>query len=70
MDLYNYTTIAGLERTTGVDTPKLTTRADLICLKAQVVKLHKGTLKADPADFSKLSIVDNSFVKKLCLINW
>ena len=61
---------ADLKNTTGVDTSKLAAKSDLASLKTKVGKIDVGSLKAVPADLSKLSnVVNNNVFQKLCMIN-
>ena len=70
VDLSNYETKADLKRATWFDTSNLTKKSDLASLKAEVDKTDVNNLKAVPVDWSKLSnVVNNEFVKKLCMIN-
>ena len=63
--LSSYATKADLKNATGIDTSKLTTKSDLVSLKAEVDKLDTEKLKTVPVDLSKLSnVVKNEIVKK------
>ena len=68
LDLSNQATKADLKGAAGVNTYTLAGKSYLISLKAEVVKIDIEKLKTVPTDLSTLSkVVDNGFVKKLCM---
>ena len=70
LDLSSYATKADVKKATGVDTPKLAAKSDLVSLKAEVDKIDIDKLITVLIDLSKLSnVVKNEVVKKLCIIN-
>ena len=66
LDLSNYTTKKELDQATGVDTPDLAAKKDLIALKAEVQKLDINKLVNAPTSLNNLRTkVDDSDVGKL-----
>ena len=55
---------------TGFNISKMTSKTDLTSFKSKLGSLDVDKLTTVPADLSKLTnVVDNNFVKKLCMIN-
>ena len=66
VDLSNDATKTDLKNATGIDTPKLATKSDLVSLKAEVNKLDIDKLKSVPTNLSNLkSKVDKLDIGKL-----
>ena len=64
--LSNCATKADLKNATGIDTPKLAARFDLVSLKAELDKLDIDKLVPVPVNLRKLSdVVKNDVVKKV-----
>ena len=63
--LSNYATKFDLKGVTNIDTSMLTSKTDLVSLKAKVDNLDVDKLKNAHADLSKLNnVVDNEAVKE------
>ena len=66
VDLSIYATKTDLKKATGIDTPQLATKSDLVSLRAEVYKLDIDKLVHVPVDLSKLSdVVRNDFTNSV-----
>ena len=55
-----------MKKATGIDTPQLATKSDLVSLRAEVYKLDIDKLVHVPVDLSKLSdVVRNDFTNSV-----
>ena len=64
-------TKVSLKRSTGIDTSMLASKTDLASLETKFDNSDINKFKTVSAALSKRrNVVDNDFVKKLCMVNW